>query len=152
MFFIVFTYILMPHNIIILSVVYLISMSQIVFYFLHSSSVLSFYIDVVLTLSVAAFHFCDGCIVSISCCVGQCDTENGLVIPVSTQTWHSTFKIFYEFFSESIDIKKNAWVTVNNDFWVTSEAICQWFSQVTKSWVKIIGKSHHKWPKNHYSQ
>ena len=24
-----------------------------------------------------------------------------------------------------IDIKNNAWVTVNNDFWVTSEAICQ---------------------------
>ena len=23
------------------------------------------------------------------------------------------------------DIKNNAWVTVNNDFWVTSEAICQ---------------------------
>ena len=25
----------------------------------------------------------------------------------------------------SNDIKNNAWVTVNNDFWVTSEAICQ---------------------------
>ena len=24
------------------------------------------------------------------------------------------------------DIKNNAWVTVNNDFWVTSEAICQY--------------------------
>ena len=23
------------------------------------------------------------------------------------------------------EIKNNAWVTVNNDFWVTSEAICQ---------------------------
>ena len=23
------------------------------------------------------------------------------------------------------DIKNNAWVTVKNDFWVTSEAICQ---------------------------
>ena len=23
------------------------------------------------------------------------------------------------------DIKNNAWVIVNNDFWVTSEAICQ---------------------------
>ena len=23
------------------------------------------------------------------------------------------------------DIKNNAWVTVNNEFWVTSEAICQ---------------------------
>ena len=44
-------------------------------------------------------------------------------------------------------IKINAWVTVNNDFWVTSEAICQWFSRVTKSLVKIIDKSHHEWPK-----
>ena len=44
------------------------------------------------------------------------------------------------------DIKNNAWVTVNNDFWVTSEAICQWFSRVTKSRVKIIGKSPHEWP------
>ena len=26
------------------------------------------------------------------------------------------------------DIKNNAWVTMNNDFWVTREAICQWFS------------------------
>ena len=50
-----------------------------------------------------------------------------------------------------LDIKNNAWVTVNNDFWVTSEAICQWFSRVTKSRVKIIGKSHHEWPKNRYS-
>ena len=31
------------------------------------------------------------------------------------------------------DIKNNAWVTVNNDFLVTSEVICQWFSRVTKS-------------------
>ena len=36
----------------------------------------------------------------------------------------------------TVDIKNNAWVTVNNDFWVTSEAICQWFSRVTKSRVK----------------
>ena len=43
-------------------------------------------------------------------------------------------------------IKNNTFVTVNNDFWVTSEAICQWFSRVTKSRVKIIGKSHHEWP------
>ena len=50
------------------------------------------------------------------------------------------------------DIKNNAWVTVNNDFWVTSEAICQWFSRVTKSRVKIIGKSYHEWPKNRYSR
>ena len=44
------------------------------------------------------------------------------------------------------DIKNNAWVTMNNDFWVTSETICQWFSRVTKSRVKIIGKSTHEWP------
>ena len=50
------------------------------------------------------------------------------------------------------DIKNNAWVTVNNDFGVASEAICQWFSRVTKSWVKIIGKSHHEWPQNRYSR
>ena len=50
------------------------------------------------------------------------------------------------------EIKNNAWVTVNNDFWVTSEAICQWFSRVTKSRVKIIGKSHNVWPKNRYSR
>ena len=31
------------------------------------------------------------------------------------------------------DIKNNAWVTVNNDFWVTSEAICQWFSRFVTS-------------------
>ena len=36
---------------------------------------------------------------------------------------------------------------MNNDFWVTSEAICQWFSRVTL--VKIICKSPHSWPKNH---
>ena len=49
-------------------------------------------------------------------------------------------------------IKNNAWVTVNNDFGVTSDAICQWFSRVTKSRVKIIGKLHHEWPKNRYSR
>ena len=36
---------------------------------------------------------------------------------------------------------------MNNDFWVTSEAICQNFSRVTKSRVKIIGKLLHEWPK-----
>ena len=41
------TYILMPHNI----CIYLIFMSQIVLYFLHSTVVLSFYINVVLRLS-----------------------------------------------------------------------------------------------------
>ena len=49
------------------------------------------------------------------------------------------------------DIKNNAWVTMNNDLGVTSEAICQLFSRVTKSRVKIIGKSHHEWPQNRYS-
>ena len=37
------------------------------------------------------------------------------------------------------------------EFGVTSEAICQWFSRVTKSRVNITGKSHHEWPKNRYS-
>ena len=31
----------------------------------------------------------------------------------------------------SLDIKNNAWVTVNNDFLVTSGVICQWFDEVT---------------------
>ena len=41
---------------------------------------------------------------------------------------------------------------MNNDFWVTHEVICQWFSLVTSSLVKIIGKSPHSWPKHHYSR
>ena len=41
------------------------------------------------------------------------------------------------------DIKNNVWVTVNNDFWVMSEEICQRFSWATKSRVKIIGKKNH---------
>ena len=45
------------------------------------------------------------------------------------------------------EIKNNAWVTVNNDFFVTSEAIRQWFSRVTKSRVKIIAESPHEWQK-----
>ena len=48
-------------------------------------------------------------------------------------------------------IKNNAWVTVNSNFVVTSEVILQWFSRVTKSRVKIIGKLPHEWPQNHYS-
>ena len=44
-------------------------------------------------------------------------------------------------------IKNNAWVTVNNDFFVTSEATPQWFSRVTKSRVKIIAESPHEWQK-----
>ena len=45
------------------------------------------------------------------------------------------------------DIKNNVWVTVNNDFFVTSEAIRQWFSRETKSRVKIIADSPHEWQK-----
>ena len=45
------------------------------------------------------------------------------------------------------DIKNNAWVTVNNDFLVTSGVFCQWFSRVMKSRVKIIDKTPHEWPK-----
>ena len=41
----------------------------------------------------------------------------------------------------SYDIKNNAWVAVNNDFLVMSGVICQWFSRVMKSRVKIIGHS-----------
>ena len=44
-------------------------------------------------------------------------------------------------------IKNNAWFTVNNDFFVASEAIRQWFSRVTKSRVKIIAESPHEWQK-----
>ena len=36
------------------------------------------------------------------------------------------------------------WITI---FLVTSGVICQWFSRVTKSRVKIIGKSPHECPK-----
>ena len=45
------------------------------------------------------------------------------------------------------DIKNNAWVTVNNDFSVTSEVIRQWFSRVMKSRVKIFAESLHEWQK-----
>ena len=42
--------------------------------------------------------------------------------------------------------------TVDNDFVVTRETICQWLSLVTLSLVKIIGKSLYSWPhKNRYS-
>ena len=47
-------HILMPYNMMILYFLfYFIFMSQIVLYFLHRASVLSFYIDVVLTLSIS---------------------------------------------------------------------------------------------------
>ena len=36
---------------------------------------------------------------------------------------------------------------MNNDFVVTQEVICQWFSLVTSSLVRISGKSPHSWPK-----
>ena len=54
--------------------------------------------------------------------------------------------------TENDEIKNNAWVTVNNDFGVTSDAICQLFKLVAKSCVKIIGESHHEWPQNRYSR
>ena len=47
-----FTHILMPHSMIYFIFVYLVFTSQIVLYFLHNTSLLSFYIDVVLTLSI----------------------------------------------------------------------------------------------------
>ena len=50
------------------------------------------------------------------------------------------------------DIKNNAWVTVNNDFDITSEAVSQWFSLVTSSLVTSIGKSPHSWPQNRYAR
>ena len=36
-------------------------------------------------------------------------------------------------------------------FLVTSEVICQWISRVSKSRMKIIGKSRHEWLKYRYS-
>ena len=44
--------------------------------------------------------------------------------------------------------KNNTFVTVNNDFWVTREAICQWFSRVTNFWVTreaICQWRSHQW-------
>ena len=38
------------------------------------------------------------------------------------------------------------------NIWVTLEVICQWFSLVTSSLGKIIGKSPHSWPKNRHWQ
>ena len=35
------------------------------------------------------------------------------------------------------DIKNNAWVTVNNDFLVTSGVICQWFSRVFTNGTRL---------------
>ena len=40
---------------------------------------------------------------------------------------------------------------MNNDFFVTSEVIQEWFSRVTKSWAEIIAESLHGW-KKHYSR
>ena len=36
------------------------------------------------------------------------------------------------------DIKNNAWVTMNNDFWVMSKAICQRFQRLPKSLANRI--------------
>ena len=71
--------------------------------------------------------------------------QKHVICPLKKQT----FSVNYGGIGE---IKNNAWVTVNNDFLVTSGVICQWFSRVTKSRVKIIGKSPHEWPKNCYSR
>ena len=41
------------------------------------------------------------------------------------------------------------WFEITNKYFgATSEVICQWFSRVTKSPVKMISKSHHEWAKN----
>ena len=58
------------------------------------------------------------------------------------QNWKSRFKLNNPWEHIRV-IKNNAWVTVNNDFFVTSEAIRQWFS----SRVKIIAESPHEWQK-----
>ena len=60
-------------------------------------------------------------------------TKDTLKSSVGHQFIHCTYNI--------------AWVTVKNDFFVTGEVICQWFSLVTSSLAKIIGKSPHSWPK-----
>ena len=44
-----------------------------------------------------------------------------------------SYVIWYNVLAEASNTRKNdiinnAWVNVNNDFWVTREAICQWFS------------------------
>ena len=44
-------------------------------------------------------------------------------------------------------IENNVWISMNNDFFVTSEAIRQWFSWMTKARVKIIAVAPHKWQK-----
>ena len=56
-------------------------------------------------------------------------------------------------FRHKIACKKlnNTFDTMNHDFLVTRELICQWFSLVTSSLVKIIGKSPHSSPKNRHS-
>ena len=51
---------------------------------------------------------------------------------IYTNIWYKIYIYFYWY------IKNNAWVTVNNDFFVTSEAIRQWFSRVTKSEWKSL--------------
>ena len=77
-----------------------------------------------LSLATAAESAIDNCFGGIECSGHQ----------IACKKWNNTF------------------VTVNNDFWVTRDAICQRFSLVTSSLVKIIGKSPHSWPKNRYSR
>ena len=112
------------------------------FYFLHDIT------NTIMTIKTTILTHCPS--VSLTrfsfCCWGH----NRLLV---TSQWPDNCDaITWIVISNSLDIKNNAWVTVNNDFWVTSEAICQWFSRVTKSRVKIIGKSYHEWPKNRYSR
>ena len=45
--------------------------------------------------------------------------------------------------------KKNMWLTVNNNYWMTHKVITHLFSLV--SLMKIFGKSHQLGPKNNYS-
>ena len=59
---------------------------------------------------------------------------------IDTEQFRSDVKMKY--------IKKNAWVTVNIDVFVTSEVIRHYFSRVTKSRVKIIVESPHEWHKS----
>ena len=47
-------------------------------------------------------------------------------------------------------IYNDTFVTVINDTLVTCDVICQRFSLVTSSLMKIIGKSPNPWPKYHY--
>ena len=71
-----------------------------------------------------------------------------MTVPVNFhRSWPWQIILIFNTVILTLYIKNNAWVTVNNDFFVTSEAIRQWFSRVTKSRVKIIAESPHEWQK-----